>query len=137
MDFRYICGVAITNTKTMDLIHIKEGSIDISFRSFLKEQEGIITVTIPAYNITFCAPNREEANKRGVALVLAFYESWLKIDGWKSFLFKIHSLGFRGKKHDHVMSQLLRQRPTTAKMSNNLKVVPEGVSETLSTSYAA
>jgi hypothetical protein len=52
----------------------------------------------------------EGMHNRAKAMVKSFIRFWTKDGGLRSFILKIHSLGFRSDNHDAVMKRLLKNK---------------------------
>ncbi|HQS23209.1 MAG: hypothetical protein B7Y11_01240 [Sphingobacteriia bacterium 24-36-13] len=98
-------------------IQINETGINYSFKSYYrKEENGMYSWHIPAYNLFFSSDSVEKGTERGRKMVRSFYSFWIKQQGFKNFLLEIHKLGFRiPTNHDYNLMQMLNRKIHSAK----------------------
>ena len=97
-------------------IQVDNGRIEYGFYVYYETQNNAVSVKIPAYNIYFTAPSKEEGLKRAKVAVRNFCNMWLEKEGWRKFIRHLHTLGFRPKSHDLVMSKLLKRQPVVVNL---------------------
>jgi len=90
---------------------------------FIKEENGMVSGYIPAFDIYFSAPDREIASKRGESLVAAFFNFWIKQQGFRAFVLQILKLGFKAP-NVQELKQLLERKNINTKLKS-IDIVPK------------
>lgn len=110
-----------------------KGALHIKYayhKFYRKEESGMLSFYIPAYDIYFSADNIEEGDRLGTILTRSFFRYWIKRIGFNEFVLEIRRLGFVTEGGVVTIQKLLQRRissKTKFKFDNGL--VPEGFSK--------
>jgi hypothetical protein len=89
------------------------------------EEDGAVSCYIPAFDIFYSAPNKEEGSRRSRLMVESFMNFWIKKQGFRSFVLQILKLGFKTQNHEQL-TQLLNRKNINAKLSSRNPNIPTG-----------
>lgn len=71
----------------------------------VEEKGGNYSWYVPAYDIYFSSPSKEEGSRRAKLMVSSFFNFWVKQQGIKQFGLQLHKLGFRATNDHHTTLQ--------------------------------
>lgn len=89
----------------------------------IREEAGNYSCYIPAYDIYFSAPTKEEGMRRSGIMVSSFIKFWIGEQGFRSFVLQILKLGFKAQ-DDKSLKHLLNRTNINTKMRSIDKRVP-------------
>lgn len=124
-------------------ITIREGQIDINYRLFhdtkRKEEDGIITSFIPAFNMSLTSTSLEESHRLSKVLLRAFCDYHIKDRGIDKFFLEINSLGFKSDSHQELMRKAVvaKENIRRAKLESVSQGIEGTIEESLEESIAA
>jgi hypothetical protein len=105
-------------------ININRDGISYAYNAhFIKEENGMISAYIPAFDIYFSAADRETASKRGSSLVTSFFSFWIKQQGFRSFVLQILKLGFKAPNAGEL-KQLLERKNINTRLKS-IDIIPK------------
>ncbi len=101
--------------KQENYVQIKKGGRISSgfFYIAQKEESGMISCNIPAFDIWFSASSEEEATHRAKSMVNTFFRYWILDAGWKQFVLQLHKLGFKTSNHNFTIKPKQYGKPKT------------------------
>lgn len=105
-------------------IDIRKDGIKFGFHlHYIKEEDGMYSFHIPAYNIHYSAPSFEEGDRRSVIMVSSFFNFWVLKQGFRQFVLQIFKLGFKTQNHDEF-KRLLNRTDLNARLSSKNWKIP-------------
>lgn len=114
--------------KRKSFINIEPKGIEWGYTAhYIIEDDGMYSWYIPSFDIFFSSMDEKEGDKIGEDATTAFFEYWLKKQGFRKFVNKVLSLGYKAKSFQELKN-LLQRRDINANL--------EGVSDRLPKSFA-
>ena len=108
--------VPIKKTQPIAIV-IKNGAISGKYKVYYSEEDnGMFSSYIPGFEICYSSANYDEMMKRSKIMVAAFFDYWVKDNGWAQFIKHISALGFKAPNHAFTMKQLLSRKLLSANL---------------------
>ncbi len=93
------------------------------FAHHIKEGE-MVSTFIPAFDLYYSSPNKDEANKRAKIMVKSFLNFWIQQQGFRAFVLQMLKLGFKTPDAT-ALKQLLERKNINAKLSASNTNIPD------------
>ncbi len=117
----------MSEKKQPTYIEFKEGKIFYGFHArYIKEENGMYSWYIPAFDIYFSSKTKEDGHKRAQAMTKSFFKVWINNEGVRSFILQIHKLGFKApSNHQAIIRDLISKKINTAKFKSTAGHLPD------------
>lgn len=90
---------------------------------YIKEPDGRFSWYLPSFDIYFSSSTLEDGDEKALAITQSFFNYWLSEKGFRKFLMKILSLGYKPGSHEEL-KHLLNRTNLNARLKGTMNRIP-------------